>query len=134
MGERDSDSLLRRRGQGPTDSAHWSNPTRGAAWGSRLPDDERTANRAEENGSPWGRGHEQRLPRSRAGASRRVPTMPKPRRETQVRTPGITVAGAVLIVALTVLAFAGGRLFGRVTEEPVPPPQTTVQTPAATDA
>jgi N-acetylmuramoyl-L-alanine amidase len=52
--------------------------------------------------------------------------MPKPRRETQVRSPGITVAGTLLIVALTVLAFAGGRLFGRV-DEPAPPAQTAVQ-------
>jgi N-acetylmuramoyl-L-alanine amidase len=53
--------------------------------------------------------------------------MPKTRRETQVRSPGITVAGTVLIVALTLLAFAGGRLFGRVAEPT--PPQTTFQTP-----
>jgi N-acetylmuramoyl-L-alanine amidase len=57
--------------------------------------------------------------------------MPKPQRETQVRSPGITVAGTLLIVALTVLAFAGGRLFGRV-PEPMPLPQTAVQTSATT--
>src|SRR5829696_3624567 len=131
MGERDSDSLLRRRGQDPSDPARWSNPTRGAAWDRRLPDDERTATRAEVNGSPWGRRRDvQRSPRSRA-TSRRVPTMPKPKRETQVRSPGITVAGALLIIALTVLAFAGGRLFGRVAEpEPAPPAQMAVQSPA----
>ncbi len=39
------------------------------------------------------------------------------RPETQVRSKGITLAGTLLILGLTVLAFAGGRLFGRV-EEP----------------
>jgi N-acetylmuramoyl-L-alanine amidase len=43
--------------------------------------------------------------------------MPKTRPESKVRSPGITLAGTLLIVGLTVLAFAGGRLFGRV-EEP----------------
>jgi len=47
--------------------------------------------------------------------------MPRPGRETQVRSPGITVGGTLLILILTVLAFAGGRLFGRVTE-PSPTP------------
>jgi N-acetylmuramoyl-L-alanine amidase len=45
--------------------------------------------------------------------------MPKPRQDTRVRSPGITLAGTLLIVGLTVLAFAGGRLFGRVDETPV---------------
>ena len=43
--------------------------------------------------------------------------MPKTRPDTQVRSKGITLAGTLLILGLTVLAFAGGRLFGRV-EEP----------------
>ena len=47
------------------------------------------------------------------------PRMPKTRADTRVRSPGITLAGTLLIVGLTVLAFAGGRLFGRV-EEPAP--------------
>jgi N-acetylmuramoyl-L-alanine amidase len=42
--------------------------------------------------------------------------MPKTRQDTRVRSPGITLAGTLLIVGLTVLAFAGGRLFGRVDE------------------
>src|SRR5829696_6447956 len=132
MGERDSDSLLRRRGQDPPDPAGRSHPTHDAAWGSRLPDDKRTETLSEGTGSPWGRRHPApRSPRSRVNTSRRVPTMPKPQRETQVRSPGITVAGALLIVALTVLAFAGGRLFGRV-PEPTPTAQTVVQPPVAT--
>lgn len=53
--------------------------------------------------------------------------MPKARPDSQVRSPFITLAGTLLIIGLTVLAFAGGRLFGRV-EEPTtvaqaePPP------------
>jgi N-acetylmuramoyl-L-alanine amidase len=50
------------------------------------------------------------------GPSKPVPKMPKTRQDTRVRSPGITVAGTLLIVGLTVLAFAGGRLFGRVDE------------------
>jgi N-acetylmuramoyl-L-alanine amidase len=46
--------------------------------------------------------------------SRPVPRMPKTRQDTRVRSPIITVSGTLLIIALTVLAFAGGRLFGRV--------------------
>src|SRR5215213_2793768 len=131
MGERDRDSLLRRRVQAPPDPARWSHPARGAESGGRLPD-EPMATRTEVNGAPWGRRRPaQRSPRSRANASRRVPKMPTPQRETQVRSPGITVAGTLLIVTLTVLAFAGGRLFGRV-PEPTPTDQTVVQTPAAT--
>jgi N-acetylmuramoyl-L-alanine amidase len=49
--------------------------------------------------------------------------MPKPQQDTRVRSPGITVAGALLIVGLTVLAFAGGRVFGRY---PTPVPATSV--------
>lgn len=66
---------------------------------------------------------------SRTGSSRPVPRMPKSRPETQVRSKGITLAGTLLIVGLTVLAFAGGRLFGRVEE---PATGTQVETAAQT--
>jgi N-acetylmuramoyl-L-alanine amidase len=46
--------------------------------------------------------------------------MPKRQQDTRVRSPVITVAGTLLIVGLTVLAFAGGRLFGRVEATPLP--------------
>src|SRR5215217_3030904 len=129
MSERDSESLTRRLGSAPQDPARWSNRTHHAAWGSRRSDSEQTAIRSEGDNSPWGdRGHPHRSSRSRVDASRRVPKMPKPQRETQVRSPGITVAGTVLIVGLTVLAFAGGRLFGRVPEpEIVAQPETPAQ-------
>jgi N-acetylmuramoyl-L-alanine amidase len=67
--------------------------------------------------------------------SRPVPRMPKPQSESKVRSPGITLAGTLLILGLTILAFAGGRLFGRV-EEPisgaqVEPSAQTIAAPAA---
>ena len=67
--------------------------------------------------------------------SRPVPRMPKPQPDSKVRSPGITLAGALLILGLTVLAFAGGRLFGRV-EEPVSEAwvEPTAQSVAAPDA
>jgi N-acetylmuramoyl-L-alanine amidase len=65
----------------------------------------------------------------RTGDARPVPRMPKTRPETQVRSKGITLAGTLLILGLTVLAFAGGRLFGRV-DEPASgaQPETSAQT------
>ena len=70
-----------------------------------------------------------RPPGSRNKSDRPVPRMPKSRPETQVRSKGITLAGTLLILGLTVLAFAGGRLFGRVEEpETGPPVETVAQT------
>ena len=70
-----------------------------------------------------------RSPGAKSKSGRPVPRMPKARPETQVRSKGMTLAGTLLILGLTVLAFAGGRLFGRV-EEPItsPPVETAVQT------
>lgn len=48
--------------------------------------------------------------------------MPKTRQDGRLRSPALTLAGALLIVGLTVLAFAGGRLFGRA---PAPTPAET---------
>lgn len=71
----------------------------------------------------------------RRATSRPVPRMPKTRQDTRVRSPGITLAGTLLIIGLVVLAFAGGRLFGRVDKPTavaqVAPPPTTVPAPAA---
>jgi hypothetical protein len=61
--------------------------------------------------------------------ARPVPRMPKSRPESQVRSKGITLAGTMLILGLTVLAFAGGRLFGRVEE---PSTETVAEPPAQT--
>jgi N-acetylmuramoyl-L-alanine amidase len=54
--------------------------------------------------------------------------MPKTRQDTRVRSPAVTLAGTLLIVGLTVLAFAGGRLFGRV-DEPTPVVAAQVNAP-----
>jgi N-acetylmuramoyl-L-alanine amidase len=62
-------------------------------------------------------GNSPRAAKTRDKNARPVPRMPKSRPESQVRSKGITLAGTMLILGLTVLAFAGGRLFGRV-EEP----------------
>ena len=65
-------------------------------------------------------------PGGRGKSARPVPRMPKSRPETQVRSKGITLAGTLLILGLTVLAFAGGRLFGRVEEPDIGAPVETV--------
>src|SRR5687767_8761075 len=67
-----------------------------------------------------------RASRTKGRYARPVPRMPKSRPETQVRSKGITLAGATLILGLTVLAFAGGRLFGRVEEPETGPPVATL--------
>src|SRR5215212_7149250 len=107
-------------GQSPPSEPTWASRSWGSAADRRLMPRERHDPRAPCTGGESPRAD--RPKRSRPVKQRPVPKMPKPRRETQVRSPGITVGGTVLIVALTVLAFAGGRLFGRVTEEPTPPP------------
>ena len=92
--------------------ARGSRPRR-AGLGSRQP------------GSPWPPGSPDRERRGRVIASLpgqakelvRFRACRRSRPETQVRSKGITLAGTLLILGLTVLAFAGGRLFGRV-EEP----------------
>src|SRR5215217_7757072 len=114
-------------GQSPPSEPTWASRSWGSAADRRLTPQERQDTRAQRTGRESPRAD--RPKRSRPEKQRPVPKMPKPPRETQVRSPGITVAGTLLIVALTVLAFAGGRLFGRV-PEPTPPLQTAVQTPA----
>jgi N-acetylmuramoyl-L-alanine amidase len=60
---------------------------------------------------------------STAPPSRPAPRMPKPPHDTRMRSPGITLAGTLLIVGLTVLTFAGGRVVGRFAS---PTPATSV--------
>jgi N-acetylmuramoyl-L-alanine amidase len=60
--------------------------------------------------------------------------MPKMRLATQMRSRGLTIVGALLITLLTILAFAGGRLFGRVEESAatvVSPEMASVSTDVA---
>jgi N-acetylmuramoyl-L-alanine amidase len=76
-----------------------------------------------------------RVPNGRAprrAGSKPVPRMPKSRPDTRVRSPVVTLAGTLLIIGLTVLAFAGGRLFGRV-DEPTPESPVEVVDVAAAD-
>ena len=63
--------------------------------------------------------------RATSRESRPVPKMPKTRQDGRLRSPALTLAGALLIVGLTVLAFAGGRLFGQV-QAPTPVPDTPI--------
>lgn len=97
----------------------------GGSWGWRGKS--RSASH-QDSRAEWGapRGARARRPEATASdsagprtTSRPVPRMPKTRQDTRVRSPAITLAGTLLIIGLTVLAFAGGRLFGRV-EEPTP--------------
>ena len=75
-----------------------------------------------------GRGSS-RPPGTKSKSGRPIPRMPKSRPESQVRSKGMTLAGTLLILGLTVLAFAGGRLFGRVDEPDTSPPvETAAQT------
>lgn len=102
------------------------------ASGRTLSEAERNALRSRREAradSPGGNGNGVQPTQS---LSRPVPRMPKTRPDTRVRSPGITLAGTLLIVGLTVLAFAGGRLFGRV-EEPAgatQPEAVVADTPA----
>jgi N-acetylmuramoyl-L-alanine amidase len=97
-------------GPGPDRDPQPVRPRQGTKTGSRA--------RSNSKGAEYGTGN-----------ARPVPRMPKSRPETQVRSKGITLAGTLLILGLTVLAFAGGRLFGRV-EEPATgaQPETPAQT------
>jgi N-acetylmuramoyl-L-alanine amidase len=62
-------------------------------------------------------------------AHRPVPRMPTPDRETTVRSRGMVALGTLLIIGLTVLAFAGGRLFGSPNAEPEETVAAVVGTP-----
>ena len=53
---------------------------------------------------------------------RPVPKMPQATPERTVRSAPMVALGALLVVGLTILAFAGGRLFGTATEPPLPTP------------
>lgn len=112
-------------------------PERRSSWAWREP--ERAARRVEAPvpGPPSAKHREEESDGATPLAQRKpVPKMPKARQDGRVRSPIITVAGTLLIVGLTVLAFAGGRLFGRVAEPtPEAQPQVAVvaSTPEATE-
>jgi N-acetylmuramoyl-L-alanine amidase len=60
-------------------------------------------------------------PISQPGRTRPAPRMPQTAPQGTVRSGPMVALGTLLIVGLTILAFAGGRLFGAATE---PPPST----------
>jgi N-acetylmuramoyl-L-alanine amidase len=106
----------------PGESASWSWRDPGGSSSRRLSAAERRALRDRRDG----RGEHIDGEPGIQGTGRPVPRMPKTRQDTRVRSPLITLAGTLLIIGLTVLAFAGGRLFGRV-EEPPPPEVAAVE-------
>ena len=111
------DNLPQPRARLPLDAEEWSWREDGASAGRPL---DRIDPVVRGHGNPKvtiDAGDSPRGSGTRSKSARPVPRMPKTRPETQVRSKGITVAGTMLILGLTVLAFAGGRLFGRV-EEP----------------
>jgi N-acetylmuramoyl-L-alanine amidase len=113
----------------PLDAEEWS-WREDRASGERASDRESQSLRGRRGPRPKLDAGESRRPLRTGGTNARpVPRMPKSRPESQVRSKGITLAGTMLILGLTVLAFAGGRLFGRV-EEPTTGAQveTTAQT------
>jgi N-acetylmuramoyl-L-alanine amidase len=114
--------MPRRQGTPPEDAA--SQPGR-ASW--RVPRiDEGPSRQPRGQREPAGdarvRGARQK---QKATRPKNVPTMPARRRDTQVRSPALTLAGAVLIGLLALMAFAGGRFFERVT-----PSSPTPEVPA----
>jgi N-acetylmuramoyl-L-alanine amidase len=123
------DNFPRPQARLPLDAEDWS-------WREDQPSSQRELNldnrtdrdrRGRRTGN--GGGESSLPPGTRSTSGRPVPRMPKSRPETQVRSKGMTVAGTLLILGLTVLAFAGGRLFGRVEEPDTSPPvETTAQT------
>jgi N-acetylmuramoyl-L-alanine amidase len=123
------DNFPRPQARLPLDAEDWS-------WREDQPSSQRELNldnrtdrdrRGRRTGN--GGGESSLPPGTRSTSGRPVPRMPKSRPETQVRSKGMTVAGTLLILGLTVLAFAGGRLFGRVEEPDTSPPvETAAQT------
>jgi N-acetylmuramoyl-L-alanine amidase len=100
--------------------ASWSLDDAEETRGRRLSESERRAIRARREARTVHGGSEvPEATQNGRGTARPVPRMPKTRQDTRVKSPAITLAGTLLIVGLTVLAFAGGRLFGRVEETPV---------------
>jgi N-acetylmuramoyl-L-alanine amidase len=129
------DNFPRPQARLPLDAEDWSWREDSAATGRVADRDSRPVRARPGAKARIGAGSSSKGSGSRTGTTRPVPRMPKSRPETQVRSRGITLAGTLLILGLTVLAFAGGRLFGRV-EEPATAdqPETTAQSvPAPTD-
>ncbi len=127
------DNLPRPQARLPLDAEDWSWRENRDSGGLEPNGDGRTIRSRRRIRSKIDAGHSPQASVAKGRSVRPVPRMPKSRPESQVRSKGITLAGTMLILGLTVLAFAGGRLFGRV-EEPstgteVEPPAQTVPAP-----
>src|SRR5215213_9619302 len=133
MSDWQKDKFPRPQARLPLDAEDWSwRDSRATTTRESDPDNQSVRGRRS-SGTRTDRGASSRSSGTRSKNNRPVPRMPKTRPETQVRSRGITLAGTLLILGLTVLAFAGGRLFGRV-EEPtavaqVESPPLTVPAP-----
>jgi N-acetylmuramoyl-L-alanine amidase len=98
------------------------------AAGRRLSAEERAAlrDRARSRGAPSQTDAAPRLVdagAARPRTSKPPPTMPRSEPDGTVRSRGMVALGTVLIIGLTILAFAGGRLFGS------PPSRAAAETP-----
>src|SRR5215213_7914679 len=129
MSDWQKDKIPRPQARLPLDAEDWSWRENRATTTRELDPDNQSVRGRRSPGTRTDRGASSRPTGTGSKNSRSVPRMPKTRPETQVRSKGITLAGTLLILGLTVLAFVGGRLFGRV-EEPDPVPQ--VEMPAQT--
>ena len=126
MSDWKKDNFPRQRARLPLDEQARPDGDRGAANGRGFPDGNHRATRSHPADRSDADGGDAAVDSVESGRrARSVPSMPKTRPETKVRSPGITLAGTLLIVGLTVLAFAGGRLFGQV-EEPAMEAQTEI--------
>lgn len=123
------DDFPRPQARLPLDAEDWTWRQDRASLDRESDRDKRAARGPRERRSGIDRGESSRAAGTKSRNARPVPRMPKSRPETQVRSKGITLAGTLLILGLTVLAFAGGRLFGRVDEpDSAAPVDTAVQT------
>ncbi len=64
-------------------------------------------------------------------SKRAVPKMPRRQRSTPINSRPMIVLGAVLLAGLTILAFAGGRLFGSATDDQISGTATEMQIAAS---
>src|SRR5215217_1363264 len=128
MNDRRKDNFPRPQARLPLDAEDWSWREDHGSTGP-VPDRDSLPVRSRPGTKTTSKPRSSKSSEYRTGDARPVPRMPKTRPETQVRSKGITLAGTLLILGLTVLAFAGGRLFGRV-EEPASgaQPETSAQT------
>src|SRR5215212_10874129 len=129
MSDWQKDKFPRPQARLPLDAEDWSWRENRATTTRESDPDYQSVGGRRSSGTLTDRGASSRSSGTRSKNNRPVPRMPKTRPETQVRSKGITLAGTLLILGLTVLAFAGGRLFGRVEEPDIDAQVETVAQP-----